>query len=231
MFQPFQRSANVCTVNALIYKRKWGEKKTPKHDNIGHRGSWWFPSTGRWCTGEAWDQHGYLLLQPQETALFKSWSRKQQLYPGHKQAATEASVASIDSAAFTPKIPLQLVGAEWERGTARGKLRSNNEPLEWLKSKCSTSTAYAPWQDRLALFRELGILGVKPPLSVLKIETNPTTMNLNLLQWNKNQNKFFKSQSFSQGKKKYKKWSFYRRRVGEHLRHISGTRGFYSLGF
>ena len=85
---------------------------------------------------------------------------------------------------------LQLVGADWERGTARGKLKSNDERLEKLKSKCSTFTAYAPRQDSLALFLGLGILGVKPSLSVLKIETNSTTVNLNLLWGNKNQNNF-----------------------------------------
>lgn len=68
------------------------------------------------------------------------------------------------------KALLQLLGVNWERGTARGKLKSNNKPLEKLKSKCSTSTAYAPRQESPALFLRLGILGVKPSLSVLKIQ-------------------------------------------------------------
>jgi len=42
------------------------------------------------------------------------------------------------------KILLQLVNVDWERDAARGKLKSNDEPLERLKSKCSAFIAYAP---------------------------------------------------------------------------------------
>lgn len=60
-------------------------------------------------------------------------------------------------------------------------MKDNNEPLEQLKSKCLTFTGFALLQDSLTLFLGVGILSVKPSLSVLKIQTSLATTNPNIL--------------------------------------------------
>lgn len=91
-------------------------------------------------------------------------------------------MASTDSAAYTPKNPVVTWCGLGERHSKR-----QAEKQQQTFGKVNAQHSQLMHHDRKAL---LCSLGVKPSLSVLKIQTNPATLNLNLLWWKKNQNKF-----------------------------------------
>lgn len=77
---------------------------------------------------------------------------------------------------------------------------------------------------------DLGNLDVKSSLSVLKNPEKPSHKEPELALLEQKSEQVLKILVFFTGRKNPKMWSN-RGRVGEHLRLISGTRGFYSLGF
>lgn len=200
MFQPFQSSADVCTVNAFIYRRKW-EKMKWKRRTGGPSQTVSFLGTGqRWESSTE--------LQPQRLHFLKAKAEGSSPVLA-TQAAMEVAVAGTAPAGSAPKIPTGSCWCGWGVRHPSGTLKNDEELSERLKRKssaltASALTASAEWKQSLALFPWSRVLGVKPFFDYEKGRQTPPQLIRIYSGETKIRTSFEKSQSFLQGKKSTK---------------------------
>lgn len=198
MFQPFQSSADVCTVNALICKRK-REKMKLKHDETGQEGPcslcpfWAWGRGGRAAQGSS--PKDCTLWKPKQKAAALSWLHK---LPRRRLWLAQPLLG------LHQKSLLEVVGVdgEWDTQVALWRMMRNLQ--KGLKEKAQHSQLQQNENNVLLCSLDSDI-GRETIFWLWKRQTNPTYINQDLLQGKKNQNKFLKVPIIFTGQKVQKK--------------------------